>query len=85
MYCLPGILAQRLLPESTEVWLLDFNDTVLLETTLLSWTSCPLEHQQGSLPNLERYTVAGDWLALSAWLKAHDAPPFDLILSMITK
>lgn len=83
---LPGLAAQRILPENTQLWLSDFNDSVLLETTWPSLLSCPLEegYQQGKISSLYRQTVAGDWLAFSSWLKAHNEPPFDIILSAET-
>lgn len=83
---LPGIVAQRLLPENSELWLSDFNDTVLMETTWPTLNCCPLEDafQQGRMPRLVRRTVAGDWLALSSWLTMNNEEPFDLFLSAET-
>lgn len=83
---LPGIAAQRLFPDISELWMSDFNDTVLLETTWPSLMICPLElaFRQSQISQLPRYSVAGDWLTFSAWLTAQNAPPFDLILSAET-
>lgn len=83
---LPGIVAQRLLPENSELWLSDFNDTVLMETTWPTLNCCPLEDafQQGRIQRLVRRAVAGDWLALSSWLTMNNEEPFDLILSAET-
>lgn len=79
----PGIVGQALLPLGTQLWLSDFNDSVLLETTWPTLEANALPNQHADTQAV-RYTVAGDWLKLSAWLKEHNEPPFDLILSAET-
>ncbi len=83
---LPGLVVRRILPENTQLWLSDFNDSVLLETTWPTLLCCPLEeaYQQEKDSSSYCQTVAGDWLALSSWLKTHNEPPFDIILSAET-